>query len=64
MHSYFSLQMDEASDGDKDRLLITYSRFIDGNGMREESLLCWRGGGLSVWLENEWKVDVENQKSF
>lgn len=38
--SHFSLQMDEATDGNKDCLLITYVRFIDGDDMREELLFC------------------------
>ncbi|KAE8287501.1 Zinc finger MYM-type protein 6 [Larimichthys crocea] len=36
----FSLQMDEATDSNKDCLLITYVRFIDGDDMREELLFC------------------------
>ncbi|XP_062336324.1 zinc finger BED domain-containing protein 5-like [Osmerus eperlanus] len=38
--SRFSLQMDEATDSNKDCLLITYVRFIDGDDMREELLFC------------------------
>ncbi|XP_063323043.1 zinc finger BED domain-containing protein 5 [Pelmatolapia mariae] len=38
--SRFSLQMDEATDSNKDCLLITYVRFIDGDEMREELLFC------------------------
>lgn len=32
--------MDEATDRNKDCLLITYVRFIDGDDMREELLFC------------------------
>ncbi|XP_047249242.1 zinc finger BED domain-containing protein 5 [Girardinichthys multiradiatus] len=38
--SRFALQMDEATDSNKDCLLITYVRFIDGDDMREELLFC------------------------
>lgn len=36
----FALQMDEATDSNKDCLLITYVRFIDENEMKEELFFC------------------------
>ncbi len=36
----FALQMDEATDSNKDCLLITYVRFIDGEDLREDLLFC------------------------
>ncbi|XP_059372832.1 zinc finger BED domain-containing protein 5-like [Carassius carassius] len=36
----FALQMDEATDSNKDCLLITYVRFIDADGLREDLLFC------------------------
>ncbi len=32
--------MDEATDSNKDCLLITYVRFIDGEDLREDLLFC------------------------
>lgn len=47
--SYFSLQMDEASDSNKGCLFIfTYVRFIDGDDMREELLFCKQVPGRST----------------
>ncbi|TKS65238.1 Zinc finger BED domain-containing protein 5 [Collichthys lucidus] len=36
----FALQMDEATDSNKDCLLITYVRFIDADDLREDLLFC------------------------
>ncbi|KAL1268652.1 hypothetical protein QQF64_034015 [Cirrhinus molitorella] len=36
----FALQMDEATDNNKDCLLITYVRFIDADDLREDLLFC------------------------
>ncbi|XP_059375528.1 zinc finger BED domain-containing protein 5-like [Carassius carassius] len=36
----FTLQMDEATDSNKDCLLITYVRFIDADDLREDLLFC------------------------
>ncbi|XP_024145995.1 zinc finger BED domain-containing protein 5 [Oryzias melastigma] len=36
----FALQMDEATDSNKDCLLITYVRFIDVDDLREDLLFC------------------------
>ncbi|XP_030298054.1 zinc finger BED domain-containing protein 5-like [Sparus aurata] len=36
----FALQMDEATDSNRDGLLITYVRFIDEDDLREELLFC------------------------
>lgn len=52
--------MDEASDRNKDCFLMTYFRFIDGDDVREESLLCGvcvcvcgLGWGVArLWLES------------
>ena len=38
----FALQMDEATDSNKDCLLIAYVRFIDGEDLREDLLFCKR----------------------
>lgn len=38
--SRFALQMDEATDSNKDCLLISYVRFIDGDDLREDLLFC------------------------
>lgn len=37
---HFSLQIHEATNSNKECLLITYVRFIDGDEMREELLFC------------------------
>ncbi|XP_059366129.1 zinc finger BED domain-containing protein 5-like [Carassius carassius] len=36
----FALQMDEATDSNKDCLLITYVRFIDADDLRKDLLFC------------------------
>ncbi|KAL1276347.1 hypothetical protein QQF64_035970 [Cirrhinus molitorella] len=38
--NHFALQMDEATDNNKDCLLITYVRFIDADDLREDLLFC------------------------
>lgn len=38
--SFFALQVDEATDSNKDCLLITYVRFIDADDLRDELLYC------------------------
>ena len=45
--SRFSLQMDEATDSNKDCLLITYVRFIDEDDIRGELLFCKQVPGMS-----------------
>lgn len=53
--SRFSLQMDEATDCNKDCLLITYVRFIDGDDMMEELLFCKQVTGRTT-AEEPFKI--------
>uniref|UniRef100_A0A3B5A4G3 Uncharacterized protein n=1 Tax=Stegastes partitus TaxID=144197 RepID=A0A3B5A4G3_9TELE len=46
--SHFSLQMNKATDSNKDCLSITYVRFIDGDDMREELLFCKQNTGRAT----------------
>lgn len=39
-NTYFAIQVDEATDLNRDAHLICYIRFVDGEAMREELLFC------------------------
>lgn len=46
--SRFALQVDKATDSNKDVLLITYVRFIDAGDLREELLFCKQVAGRAT----------------
>lgn len=60
--SRFALQMDEATDINKDCLLITYVRYVDGDEMSEELLFCKQILGRAT-AEELFKI-IDNIESF